>query len=157
MMKRVLPVAFAFLFVVSTLAGAEVREGHLVNVDDNGVILNGHDPVAYFTEDEPVEGDPAHQTTYQGATYHFASAENQAAFEADPEKYAPAYGGYCAYGVSKGTLASIDPEAFQIVDGRLMLQYSQGILKRWNRDPEGRLEKAEKNWPEILEDNGAEN
>lgn len=134
---------------------AAVKDGHLVNVDKQGVILDGYDAVAYFTDGKPVKGDPKLQTTYQGAIYHFASAEHKAAFEAEPEKYAPQFGGYCAYGVSKGSLAPIDVEAFSIVDGRLLLQYSAKIKRDWDQDVPGHLTKADKNWPGLLKEEGA--
>lgn len=134
---------------------AAVKDGHLVNVDKKGVILDGYDPVAYFTDGKPVKGDPRFQATYQGAIYHFASAEHKAAFEAEPAKYAPEFGGYCAYGVSKGSLAPIDVEAFSIVDGRLLLQYDAKIKRKFDEDVPGQLAKADENWPELVKKEGA--
>ena len=74
----------------------------LVNVDAKGVAIKGYDPVAYFTDSKPVKGDEKFQSTYQGATYDFASSEHKALFDKDPAKYAPQFGGYCAYGAAKG-------------------------------------------------------
>jgi hypothetical protein len=86
---------------------------------------------------------------WQGTTWIFASAENRDRFQADPERYAPQYGGYCAYAVSKGHTASIDPKAWTIVDGKLYLNYSKGVKKKWEQDVPGNIVKADKNWPDL--------
>jgi len=121
----------------------------LVNTDKNGLGLEGHDPVAYFTRGAPAKGDPQFTATRKGVTYHFTSVANKALFESDPERYAPQFGGFCAWAVSQGYTASIDPEAFQIVDGRLLLQYSLGIRTKFSKDTAGNLAKADANWPKI--------
>ncbi|NJL27511.1 MAG: YHS domain-containing protein [Thermoanaerobaculia bacterium] len=135
-------------------AKAVVKDGYLVNVDSDGVILDGYDPVAFFTDGKPVEGDPKFQSQYQGAIYHFATAEHKASFDADPAKYAPQFGGYCAYAASKGDLAAIDVDYFSIVDGRLLLQYSSGAMAKWSKDVRGNLAAADENWPELVKKNG---
>ena len=91
------------------------------------------------------------QFSYQwmGATWLFATAENRDRFQAEPERYAPQYGGYCAYAVSKGRTASIDPEAWRVVDGKLYLNYSKGVQKKWEQDVAGNVSKADKNWPDL--------
>ncbi len=114
-----------------------------------GVAIEGTDPVAYFTEGRPVEGSTAHSLEYMGATWRFASAENKAAFEADPEKYAPQYGGYCAWAVSQGYTAGIDPDAWSIVEGKLYLNYSEGVMKKWLADRDAFIEKGDANWPGL--------
>ena len=86
--------------------------------------------------------------------YYFASADHQALFDASPAKYVPQFGGFCAYGVSKGSAVEIDPTAFQIVDGRLLLQYSHGILEKFNKDTVGNLKKADANWGALVEKKG---
>ena len=116
----------------------------------SGGAIRGYDPVAYFTEGRPVEGKSAHRFEWMGATWSFASAENRAAFEADPEKYAPRYGGYCAWAVSRGYTASIVPEAWRIVDGALYLNYSLSVRERWAKDIPGNIARAEVNWPRLL-------
>ena len=126
----------------------------LVNLDTNGVAVQGYDPVAFFTDNKPVKGSADFQSTYQGATYQFASAEHKALFDANPAKYEPAFGGFCAYGVSRNKLVEIDPEAFQIVDGRLLLQYSKAVRSDFNKDPQGNLAKANANWPTLVEKKG---
>jgi YHS domain-containing protein len=126
----------------------------LVNVDKNNLAIQGHDPVAYFTENKPVKGKTEFKSVRQGATYYFASAENKARFDKEPDKFEPAFGGFCAYGVSRNKLVEIDPEAFQIVDGRLLLQYSKSVRNDFNKDPQGNLTKANANWPSLVERKG---
>ena len=115
-----------------------------------GAAINGYDPVAYFTEGQPVEGATEHSLDWNGATWRFASAENRALFEADPSRYAPQYGGYCAWAVSRGYTASTDPDAWTIHDGKLYLNYNRRIQRRWERDIPGNVEKGDANWPAVL-------
>lgn len=115
---------------------------------DQGAI-RGYDPVAYFTAGEAVKGDPAHAMEWNGATWHFASAENRARFEAEPAAYAPRFGGYCAYGTSQGYKVGIDPDAFSIVDGRLYLNYNRSVQSTWLKDTAGYIRLAEENWVEL--------
>jgi len=126
----------------------------LLNLKKNGLALQGFDPVAYFTENKPVKGKPEFKSTHLGATYYFASEENKTRFDKEPEKYEPAYGGFCAYGVSRNKLVEIDPEAFQIVDGRLLLQYSKAVRNDFNKDTQGNLAKANANWSGLVESKG---
>jgi YHS domain-containing protein len=126
------------------------------NLDRSGLALQGYDPVAFFTDGKPVKGVPAHTSTVDGATYRFASAEHKASFEKEAAKYAPQFGGYCAYGVSKGKLVEVDVDAFQIVDGRLLLQYSKGIREKFNKDTQGNLALADTKWPELVKANAKE-
>ncbi len=115
-----------------------------------GVAIRGADPVAYFTEGKAVKGSTDYETTWNGATWRFSSAENLAAFEADPVAYAPQYGGYCAWAVKSGYLASVDPEAWKIVDGKLYLNYSAGVQKQWQADIAGNIAQGDQNWPATL-------
>jgi YHS domain-containing protein len=126
----------------------------LVNVDRSGVAIKGYDPVAYFTVSKAVKGDAQFQSTVRGITYYFVSAENKATFDANPAKYEPQFGGFCAWAVSQGYTAPIDPNAFQIVNGRLLLQYSLKVRKDFSADTEGNLRKADANWPSIVEKKG---
>ncbi len=139
---------------VAAQAPAPPPSKMLLNLDRDGVAIQGHDPVAYFTMGKPVKGDPALSATHAGAIYHFASREHRDLFTADPEKYAPQFGGYCGYGASRGYPAKIDPRAFTIMNGRLILQYSLGVLETWMKDPEAYLRKADANWPGIVEKHG---
>jgi YHS domain-containing protein len=114
-----------------------------------GLAIRGYDAVVYYQQSAPVKGSSQFKYQWRGATWLFASAENRDLFQADPERYAPQYGGYCAYAVSKGRTASIDPEAWKIVDGKLYLNYSKGVQKKWEEDVPGNIVKADKNWPDL--------
>ncbi|MEM9582781.1 MAG: YHS domain-containing (seleno)protein [Pseudomonadota bacterium] len=118
--------------------------------ENGGIAIDGTDAVAYFTQGKPVAGDPAITHEWKGAVWRFSTEENRAAFAADPESYAPQYGGFCAYAVSKGSTASTTPEAWKIVDGKLYLNYSRRIQRRWERDIPGYITAADKNWPGVL-------
>jgi len=145
----------SFLFVLLGLALPAFADSKiLLNVDKEGVAVQGYDPVAFFTDNKPVKGKEAFVARHKGATYRFASKENRDLFKKNPEKYAPVFGGYCAYGVSRNKLVEIDVEAFQIVDGRLLLQYSKGVREDFNKDVKGNLKKAETNWPGLVEKKG---
>lgn len=111
--------------------------------------LQGHDPVAYFTDGEPVKGSKDYTTEYMGAEFRFASAANRDAFVADPAAYAPQYGGYCAWAVADGKHAKGDAKHWSIVDGKLYLNYNQSIQDKWNEDRPGFIASADEKWPEI--------
>lgn len=143
MTLKTLPVLCLALFSMSALAEPKP------NVDKNGVGLQGYDPVAFFTDSRPRLGKEEFHSSYRGVTYDFVSAEHQAVFEKDPAKYEPQFGGYCAYGVSKKHLAPVKVDAFQIADGRLLMQYDSGVKKAFNKDQRGNLETADKNWPGL--------
>ena len=113
--------------------------------------VSGYDTVAYFTEGKPVKGDKAHSTEYNGATWLFSSADNLAAFEADPERYAPQFGGYCAWAVSQGYTASADPDNWAIVDDKLYLNYNDDVQATWNEDRAGFIAAANENWPTLVD------
>ena len=112
--------------------------------------IKGYDTVAYFTEDKPVKGLKEFTTDYQGAQWYFSSQENLDLFIAEPEKYAPQYGGYCAYAVAKNTTASIKPELFTIEDGKLYLNYNNEINETWQNNRQEFIEQADANWPGLL-------
>ncbi len=126
----------------------------LLNLDKTGMAIQGYDPVAFFTDHNPVKGDPKFLVKHDGGIYLFASQEHRALFKADPAKYEPVYGGYCAYGVSRNKLVEIDVDAFQIVDGKLLLQYSKGVRDDFNQDTKGNLAKADANWPGLVAKKG---
>jgi YHS domain-containing protein len=118
-----------------------------VNVDSQGVILKGYDVVAYFKQGRPVKGNPGFESTYQGATYLFASSASKADFDKDPAKYVPKYGAFCSYGVTLGVLADLDgPEAFAVYKGKLYVCGNQGALKDFKRNIDSNIEKADTNW-----------
>ena len=116
----------------------------------DGVALGGTDPVAYFTQSAVVPGVSDHSLEHDGATWHFASADNKAAFMGDPEKFAPRYGGYCAYAVSKGGTAPTVPEAWTIHEDRLYLNFSLDVMGIWREDIPGNIALADANWPGVL-------
>ncbi|GGK23498.1 YHS domain-containing (seleno)protein [Salinarimonas ramus] len=118
----------------------------------SSLALGGYDPVAYFREGRPVEGTRAHETEWNGATWRFASADNLAAFEADPEAYAPQYGGYCAWAAAEGYRAPGDPNFWRIVDGKLYVNYDGNVQRTWEGDVSGFIARADANWPRILAD-----
>ena len=129
---------------------AKVSPTIKVNVDSQGVILKGYDPVAYIKQRKPVKGNPAIESTYQGATYLFASAANKAEFEKDPAKYVPSYGGFCAYGVANGVMADVEgPEAFTIYNGKLYVCGNQAALKSFKTDIDANIDKADANWRRL--------
>ena len=116
----------------------------------SNLAIGGYDAVAYFTDSKPVKGDARFAFDYQGAKWHFASAANRDAFAADPKRYAPQYGGDCAWAVSEGSTASSDPKLWRIVDGKLYLNYDAGVQKKWELDIAGHIRKADQNWPSVL-------
>jgi len=115
-----------------------------------GVAINGTDPVAYFTDARPVAGSGVHSVSYKGADWRFASAANASAFEADPARFAPVFGGYCAYAASLGYLAPTVPEAWSVHEDRLYLNASLRARELWLRDVPGNIAKGLGNWPGIL-------
>jgi YHS domain-containing protein len=117
-----------------------------VNVDQNGVILKGYDPVAYFKQNKAVKGDPKFSSSYGGATYYFASADNKATFDQAPEKYAPQYGGFCANSMTKRKLRDIDPNVFFVHKGKLYVCSSPKARKAFLSNPEVNIKKADTNW-----------
>jgi YHS domain-containing protein len=123
----------------------------IVNVSGaSGVALDGYDPVAFFLDKKPMNGDPDISATHNGAKYFFASKEHKTAFETDPQKYVPQFGGYCAFGVAVGALFPVDINTWQIKDGKLYLNLNPAVLNLFNKDPGGYIAKAEKNWPDLV-------
>jgi len=117
---------------------------------EDGVAIGGTDPVAYFTQSTPVLGSPDYSARWHGAIWHFASAQNRKTFLSTPERYAPAYGGYCAWAVAeKGQLFSTQPDNWAIVDGRLFLNYNDNVQENWNMDRSGFIKRADMRWPQL--------
>ena len=148
-MKRL----FLLLMLISSIP-AFGQSKSLLNLDKSGVALQGYDPVAFFTQNRPVKGNPQFESKYADARYFFSSAEDKAIFDANPAKYEPQFGGFCAYGVSRGHTVPIKIEAFQIVNGRLLMQYDLDVKNDFNKDPQGNLQKADQNWPRLVEKQG---
>lgn len=131
---------------VPALAGAGKLD---LNTNADGVMLHGHDPVAYFTEDAAVKGKDSTTARHDGVTYKFSSAEHREMFEANPAKYVPAYGGHCAMGAAMGLKLDVKPELYKVVDGKLYLNVHEKAQKRWLTDVPGHIARADAKWPEI--------
>lgn len=117
----------------------------------SNVAVGGYDPVSYFSEGGPVKGSDDYTLIHNGAEWHFATAGNRDAFRRDPERYAPQYGGYCAWAVAQGSTAKGDPMNWKIVNGKLYLNYNSEIQKRWEQNIPENIRAADRNWPRVLE------
>jgi YHS domain-containing protein len=132
----------AFLFSARVAFAGEFFEA-------GGHALRGYDPVAYVEVNEPTRGVSEHSFVYKGSTFLFASADNRQKFVANPAKYAPQYGGYCALGTANGYKVSTQPDAFKVVDGKLYLNYNRKVFDLWTKDEPGFIAKADANWPDV--------
>lgn len=148
-MMRAWFMAMTLTFGTTMPALAQGPPASAVNVDAEGVALHGHDPVAYFTEGKAVPGAARFEHQWNGARWRFASAANRDAFAKAPDKYAPQFGGYCSWAVSRNYTADVDPAAFAVVNGKLYLNYSTDVQTRWRVDRDGNITKAEGNWPGL--------
>lgn len=146
-MKKILLVTIALI-----VAARIVAAGEALNIDKEGLALQGYDPVGYFTDSKPIKGDPKFTATYKGGTYHFASATHKKSFESNPAKYAPQFGGFCGYAASINKLAPIEVQYFQVLHGRLVMQHNEKAWKLWHQDVEGNLKKADANWPTLSQE-----
>ena len=142
---------YRFILLALTLIASLSVHADPVFETESGAI-RGYDPVAYHTEGAPVLGSAGITHTWQDVEWRFASEENRDLFAADPERYAPQYGGYCAFGTSRGYKVSTQPEAFAIVDGKLYLNYNLAVQKTWDKDRPGYIAKADENWVDIREE-----
>jgi len=124
----------------------------LFGYEPNGVAIRGYDTVAYFTQSKPVEGMEQFSTQWSGATWRFSSQENLDLFVTEPEKYAPQYGGYCAYGVAQESLVKIEPDQWTIVDGKLYLNYNEKLNKQWREDTSGFISTADTLFEKLLKE-----
>jgi hypothetical protein len=120
-----------------------------INKDRQGVALKGYDPTAYFQQSKPVKGSPEFAYEWSGALWHFESAQSRDLFKAHPDKYAPQYGGYCSWAVSNNYTADVDPDAWKIVDGKLYLNYSKNVQRKWEPEAARRIVDADRNWPDL--------
>lgn len=120
-----------------------------LNTDEAGNALKGYDAVAYFAVNSAVKGDGKYAYVWNGAKWLFSSEENMTKFMADPEAYAPQFGGYCAYAVSEGYTADADPEAWKVVDGKLYLNYNRDVQKTWEENEAERIANGKKNWSQF--------
>lgn len=139
----ILVTALAFTGFIGSASAADDYRNSVVGV-------SGYDLVSYH-KGGPVPGSGHHVSEHDGVTYLFASKGNKAAFDANPEKYLPAYGGWCAFGVSVGKKFASDPLAWRIVNERLYLNLDKDIQKQWLKDVPGRIKTADNNWPGIVD------
>lgn len=139
------------LFTIIILPSSAYAGNVIYTSPFNNNAAGGYDVVAYFADGAPVKGSKDFETDYQGARWRFSSAENLAAFNADPTAYAPQYGGYCAWAVSQNYLARGNPKNWTIVDGKLYLNFSNKIQARWEKDIPGFIALAIQNWPGVLD------
>jgi hypothetical protein len=116
----------------------------------DGLALSGYDAVAYFTQSKAVKGEPEFEHEWEGVRWRFASAANREAFALSPAKYAPQYGGYCAYAVSRDYTYATDPEAWKVVDGKLYLNYDKKVRTLWEKELPEAISRADRNWPAVL-------
>lgn len=128
----------------------EATEGFLTNINKSGVVIEGYDPVAYFTDNRPVKGTAQFSEHFQGGTYWFASRQHADLFRQSPQKYAPQYGAFCGYAVSIGKLRPVDPTIFQIENGRLILQHTKEAYDLFNKDLQQSVNKADATWPTLV-------
>ncbi len=150
MKKLVIGSLMAILLPIgAALAADEVNVSRGATVPGPGLAAHGYDVVAYFTNGAPTLGSARYSVAHNGGTYRFASAQNLQAFKADPAKYEPAYGGFCAYGVSVGKKFDGDPRLWKIVDGKLYLNLNADIQAKWLENVPGNIVKAENNWTKI--------
>jgi YHS domain-containing protein len=152
--------SFFSLAAVLALTGSafanSMSEGKvLVLKNREGLAIQGYDPVAYFTDNRPVKGSSKYQSEFEGARYWFASPDHKAVFDANPAKYAPAYGGYCGYAASIDRLSPVSPEWFQIIEGKLILQHNKKAFDKFNADLKGNVVRADQNWPSLVARNGS--
>jgi len=112
--------------------------------------INGYDTVAYFTAGKPVKGQDGLATEWMGSKWKFSSQANLDLFKSNPDKYAPQYGGYCAYGVTQGYLVKVEPEQFTLRDGKLYLNYDADVQAKWLKDPAGFIKDADAKFPALL-------
>lgn len=151
MLSRLLPVAVLAAVASSEHSTAKAKQAPIYTGIVKDVALGGYDATAYFNAGKPVAGRRDITLQYMGATWRFASEAGRAAFQAEPTKYAPQYGGYCAWAVSQGYTAKGDPLAWTIADGKLYLNYNQSVKRGWEKDIPGNVAKADANWPTVLD------
>lgn len=145
----------AFVVVIVSAAAAAAPAATAADKDPvftsrGNLAIRGYDPVAYFTDGKAVKGAKDFTFAWQGANWRFASAESRDLFAKDPERYAPQYGGYCAWAVSRDYTAPTDPDAFTVVDGKLYLNYNRKIMEQWLEDRDRNIRQADENWPAVL-------
>ena len=152
--RLLLTTALLLFFTLGNAWAAErintLEKKGLFSYQPNGIAIRGYDTVAYFTDGKPVEGNDQFTTEWQGATWKFSSQENLDLFTAEPEKFAPQYGGYCAYGVAQNNLVKIEPDHWTIHDDKLYLNYNAKLNKEWRMDIPGYISSADELFESLL-------
>ena len=138
---------FSMIVVLLVLSGVVFSQDKVFVTD--GTAINGYDAVAYFTESKPVKGNASFSTKWNNSTWVFASKENLEKFKASPETYAPQFGGFCAFGVSRGYTVASDPNAWTVVNDKLYLNYNLQVKEDWSKDRDNLITKATKNWEQL--------
>lgn len=144
------------LSLAMVFAGATFAADKDMNADTNDIAISGYDTVAYFTKNMPVAGSDQFTATYKNTIYKFSSAQNRDVFRANPEKFAPQFGGYCAMGVAMEKKLNVDPMAWRVVDGKLYLNLNKDVQTKWASDIPGHLATAKENWPTIKDKSATE-
>src|SRR5215203_550811 len=151
--KMKLKTNFLFLFIAAaiflTACAANTEGVKKVNTTDENVAIKGFDTVAFFTAEQAIAGNPQYSLIWNGAKWYFSSSENMEKFKAAPEQYAPQFGGYCSWAVSKGYTADGDPNAWKIVEGKLYLNYNRKVKEKWEAEQPKLIEDGRKNWEEF--------
>lgn len=148
-MKRTAKTLLTLIFLTFGLSAPALAEVPRVNADESGVAIEGYDPVAYFEMSKSVKGSPRHKVIHDGATFQFSSARHKELFEKNPDRYVPEYGGYCAFGMRYGQTSRIDPNAWDIVDGRLYLSLNHGTQAIWKTKQSEFITIADRLWRKI--------
>ena len=146
---RLIQLTVTLLIAITLMSQAALAGAITAYFSTSEGAIKGYDAVAYFVDKKALKGSPAHSVTWQGATWYFATPANRDAFRAEPEKYAPQFGGYCAFGVAHGYAPQTDPTAFAVVDGKLYLNYNHSVAEKWHADRSAYVVKATQNWPGL--------
>ena len=153
-MKKILVLLALCLISTTGFAGKYFERSTPWNTQ-GGAVIKGYDVVSYFTEGTAVKGEPKHAAKWDGVIFHFSSKENRNLFLKNPSKYAPQFGGYCSYAVSKNSTAPVDPvNAWEIINGKLYLNFNKNIHAQWSKKSAKFIAQAEKNWPKLKKKNG---
>ena len=149
-MKSIYLITLGFVTFAVLMAACSAAPGVAkINVDSNGLAVKGYDAVEFFTGNAAVQGNLTFEYAWNGAKWVFSTAENLVRFKANPEAYAPQFGGYCSYAVSQGYTADGDPNQWKIVDGKLYLNYNQRVKDAWEKEQEKYIEDGKANWAEF--------
>lgn len=150
MFSRILPVLTSLVVALALIPISHAAKDEIYTKRLSNTAVSGYDVVAYFTQGKPTKGKKQYSLEYKGADWRFSSQENLDAFTENPQAYEPQYGGYCAWAVANGDTASSDPKQWNIHEGKLYLNYNSKIQNKWLKDKVGFIEKANQNWPGVL-------